>query len=112
MTSREFEKLPSDKQAEVHQAYLALMSPSNLDRTAGEPAAESRVIPRGHLVLEQKVAIGQWLIQTKASLPRGHFGPWLEKQKGLTRSMALQCAWRWPGSAKARSNPRGDYQVP
>jgi len=72
------------------QAYLAPMSPLNMDRVASEPA-EPRAVPRGHLSDEQKAVIGRCLLQAKASLPHGHFGPWLEKQEGLSRGMALQC---------------------
>lgn len=90
MTVRQFSKLPSAKQAEVHRAYLALMSPSNSHRPASEPA-ETRTVPRGHMSDDQKIIIGRRLLQTKASLPHGHFGPWLEKQEGLSRGMARQC---------------------
>ncbi|TIS85645.1 MAG: DUF3102 domain-containing protein [Mesorhizobium sp.] len=48
-------------------------------------------MPRGHLSPDQKLVIGRWLVETKASLPHGHFGPWLDKQEGLSRGMALQC---------------------
>ncbi|TPN57325.1 DUF3102 domain-containing protein [Mesorhizobium sp. B1-1-9] len=38
----------------------------------------------------QKLVIGRWLLHNKASLPHGHFGPWLEKQERLSRSIASQ----------------------
>ena len=91
MTVRQFNKLPDRLQAEVHRAYPALMSPSNVVPLADPAPAETRVIPRGHLSLEQKLAVGRWLLHHKASLPHGHFGPWLDKQKGLSRHMASQC---------------------
>ncbi|ESY62491.1 hypothetical protein X742_32850 [Mesorhizobium sp. LNHC232B00] len=91
MTVRQFNKLPADKQAEVHRAYLALMSPSNVAPLADPEPADTRAIPRGHLSDGQKLAIGRWLLHNEASLPHGHFGPWLEKQEGLSRSMASQC---------------------
>lgn len=90
MTIRQFTKLPADKQAEVHRAYLALMSPSNVPFVESEPI-EPRAIPRGHLSVDQKLIIGWRLLETKASLPRGHFGPWLQRQKSLSPSMAQQC---------------------
>jgi hypothetical protein len=89
MTTRQFMKLPAEKQGEVHKAYLALMSPANIASLADREPAEIRAIPRGHLSIEQKLAIGRWLVKTKASLPHGHFGPWLKQQKGLCRGMAL-----------------------
>jgi hypothetical protein len=47
--------------------------------------------PAGHLSIDQKLVIGRWLIRNKASLPHGHFGPWLHKQEGLSHGMASQC---------------------
>ncbi|MGY2995838.1 hypothetical protein [Mesorhizobium sp. URHB0026] len=91
MTVRQFNQLPADKQAEVHRAYLTLMSPSNVVVPADPGPADTRVIPRGHLSIDQKLAIGRWLLHIKAELPHGHFGPWLDKQEGLSRHMASQC---------------------
>ncbi|ANN59641.1 hypothetical protein A9174_24940 [Mesorhizobium loti NZP2037] len=91
MTVRQFNKLPADKQHEVHRAYLKLMSPSNVVPLADPAPAETRAIPRGHLSVDQKLAVGRWLLKVKASMPHGHFGPWIETQKGLSRSMASQC---------------------
>jgi hypothetical protein len=91
MTIRQFSKLPAGLQAEVHKAYLALMSPSNVASLADLGPADTRVIPCGHLSIDQKMAIGRWLLHHKASLPHGHFGPWLDRQQGLARSMAQQC---------------------
>ncbi|QND61458.1 DUF3102 domain-containing protein [Mesorhizobium huakuii] len=56
----------------------------------------------------QKLAIGRWLLHNKASLPHGHFGPWLDKQEGLSRSMASQCmrlatGWRHDASQAGSS---------
>lgn len=90
MTVRQFHKLPIDKQQEVHRAYLALTSPS-FGQPKPEPDPNMLVLPRGHLSRKQKLRIGQWLNAKKASLPHGHFGPWLEKQEGLSRGMSQQC---------------------
>jgi hypothetical protein len=60
-----------------------------------------QVIPRGHLSIDQKMAIGRWLLHDKASLPHGHFGPWLDKQKGLSRHMASQCTALATGGRQA-----------
>jgi DUF3102 family protein len=92
MTIRQFGKLlPAELQAEVHRAYLALMSPANVAHPADREPADTRAIPRGNLSIDQKLAIGRRLLRNKASLPRGHFGPWLDKQEGLSRGMAQQC---------------------
>ena len=90
MTTRQFMKLPDATKAELDRAYLALMSPSNVPRATAEPT-EPRAVPGGHMSVEQKLAIGRRLLEVKASLPRGHFGPWLDKQEGLSRGMASQC---------------------
>lgn len=52
---------------------------------------EPRAVPGGHMSVDQKPAIGRRLLEVKASLPRGHSGPWLDKQAGLSRGMAHQC---------------------
>lgn len=91
MTVRQFNKLPADKQHEVHRAYLKLMSPNNVVPLGDPVPAETRAIPRGHLSVDQKLAVGRWLVKVKASMPHGHFGPWIERQEGLSRSMASQC---------------------
>ncbi|BAB53740.1 msr8103 [Mesorhizobium japonicum MAFF 303099] len=67
------------------------MSPSNVVPLAEPAPADTRAIPRGHLFVDQKLAVGRWLLKVKARLPHGHFGPWIETQKGLCRSLALQC---------------------
>jgi hypothetical protein len=87
MTVRQFTKLPLDRQQAVHRAYLALMSPPE-----PEPADNDAVaLPGGHWSPELKLQVGCWLHHMKETLPRGHFGPWIEKQPGLTRKRALQC---------------------
>ncbi|WP_133116230.1 hypothetical protein [Mesorhizobium wenxiniae] len=90
MTVRQFMKLPDATKAELDRAYLMLMAPSNMERPASEPV-EPRAVPGGHLSIDQKMAIGRWLLRNKAALPHGHFGPWLDKQEGLSRGMARQC---------------------
>ncbi|MEI9403571.1 hypothetical protein [Mesorhizobium argentiipisi] len=87
MTVRQFAKLPLDRQQAVHWAYLALMAPPD-----PEPADNDVVtLPGGRWSAEIKLKVGCWLMHMKETLPRGHFGLWVEKQQGLSRSMALQC---------------------
>lgn len=87
MTVRQFAKLPLDRQQAVHRAYLALMFPPE-----PEPADNDAVaLPGGRWSTELKVRVGCWLMHMKTTLPHGHFGPWVEKQPGLSRSMAQQC---------------------
>ncbi|PSJ57392.1 hypothetical protein [Pseudaminobacter soli (ex Li et al. 2025)] len=53
-------------------------------------AAKGREMPyRRRLREEEKIALGRELIEVKASLPHGHFGPWLKKQ-GVPISSAHQ----------------------
>jgi hypothetical protein len=72
-------------------------------RIRASEAAKGRSIgPR--LSEDRKLEIGRQLLEAKASLPRGHFGPWLEKQEGLSQGMAHQCmALAKGGSQDARS---------
>jgi hypothetical protein len=99
MTVRQFAKLPLDRQQAVHRAYVELMSPPE-----PEPADNDAVaLPGGRWSTELKVRVGCWLMHMKTTLPRGHFGPWVEQQPGLSRGMALQCM----ALAKA-SAPEGD----
>ncbi|RWO51032.1 hypothetical protein [Mesorhizobium sp.] len=91
MTTRQFMKLPDAVKAELDRAYMMLMSPANLAPLADPKPVEPRAVPGGHMSDDQKLAIGRRLLAVKASLPRGHFGPWLDKQEGLSRGMASQC---------------------
>lgn len=88
MTIKQFKRLPIGKQQEVWAAYLTLTSPTNVGAStarANQPPAKFR---KGlHRTDEEKVAIGRKLIAKKASLPRGHFGPWLIEQ-GIPGSFA------------------------
>ncbi|WP_204314997.1 hypothetical protein, partial [Klebsiella pneumoniae] len=52
---------------------------------------DTLVLPSGHWSAAFKLKVGCWLMHMKATLPRGHFGPWVEKQPGLSRGMAQQC---------------------
>ncbi len=90
MTVRQFRKLPADRQEAVRRAYFELLSPS--DRAIIPAAVDDSpaVRFRSRLSESQKLQIGRLLVQAKAALPHGHFGPWVE-EKGLSRSMALQC---------------------
>ncbi|TPK42642.1 MULTISPECIES: hypothetical protein [unclassified Mesorhizobium] len=90
MTVPQFRKLPQDRQQAVWQAYLALMSPTNAggvpSSNDNEPAA-TRFRKGIHRSTGEKIAIGRRLIAVKTSLPRGHFGPWLE-EKGIPAQFA------------------------
>ncbi|CDX22148.1 conserved hypothetical protein [Mesorhizobium plurifarium] len=87
MTVRQFAKLPPDRQQAVHRAYLTLMLPPE-----PEPADNDAVaLPGGRWSTEIKLRVGCWLNHIKSTLPHGHFGPWVEKQSGLSHKMALQC---------------------
>ncbi|RWE78103.1 hypothetical protein [Mesorhizobium sp.] len=90
MTVRQFAKLPPDGQQAVHGAYLALTFPPEPQRP--EPADnDTMVLPAGHWPLAFKIKVGCRLMHMKETLPRGHFGPWVDKQPGLTSKMAQQC---------------------
>lgn len=81
MTIQQFKLLSLEKRQEVWAAYLTLTSPTNV----GTMAARENEPPAGfqkgiHRTAEEKATIGRKLLEMKASLPRGHFGPWLDQQ--------------------------------
>ncbi|PBB21126.1 hypothetical protein [Mesorhizobium sp. WSM4313] len=87
MTVHQFAKLPPDRQQAVHRAYLTLMAPPEPEPGDNDAVA----LPGGRWSTDLKIRVGCWLMHIKATLPHGHFGPWVEKQKRLSRGMALQC---------------------
>lgn len=54
-------------------------------------AAKGRRMPSRHRTKDEKIEIGRQLLAKKAALPRGHFGPWLLEQAGLSQHTAHQC---------------------
>ncbi|PRD41408.1 hypothetical protein C5748_22005 [Phyllobacterium phragmitis] len=44
-----------------------------------------------HRKIEEKIAIGRKLLEVKASLPWGHWGPWVRDKSGLSSSMVIHC---------------------
>ncbi|MER8373926.1 hypothetical protein [Mesorhizobium sp. M1406] len=86
----------------VHQghALAGMIYMLARQRQGGAPRVDQRIraseAAKGRstgarLCKDRKLAIGHQLLEAKASLPRGHFGPWLDRQEGLSRSMASQC---------------------
>lgn len=57
-------------------------------------ADKGRGVPGGHRSDREKIEIGRYLLEVKAKLPRGHFGPWLRDKSGLSDGMAHQCMRR------------------
>ncbi len=55
-------------------------------------AAKGRERPsRRHRSIDEKIAIGRRLLEVKASLPWGHWGPWVREKSGLSEQMVQQC---------------------
>lgn len=104
MTIKPFRKLPSHRRVAVWEAYKRLTSAANtsaIDRRAAvqgiqtvarvSEAAQGRETLSGrHLRQEEKIALGRQLIEAKARLPHGHFGPWLIEQ-GISSDRAHRC---------------------
>jgi hypothetical protein len=44
----------------------------------------------GHRTIEEKIEIGRKLLEMKAELPHGHFGPWL-RESGISQGLAHDC---------------------
>ena len=105
---RQFTKLPLDRQQAVHRAYLALMSPPE-----AEPADNDVVaLPSGRWSTDLKIRVACWLMHMKTTLPRGHFGPGVEKQPGLSRGMAMQCMALAKGARQSLSSTSALGQRP
>lgn len=67
-----------------HAARGRIKSANISEREKGRPA-----FSRGrHRIAEEKLALGRRLLEVKASLPRGHFGPWLRDKAGVSARTA------------------------
>ena len=89
MTVRQFQKLTEEQKRAAWEAYSRLMEPAGGD--PARPAAEQRPrIPRAWERVSEPRAIelGRELLQIKATLPHGHFGPWVDERSGITRGQA------------------------
>lgn len=89
LTVQQFKKLPQATREALWQAFRTLTSPHNVPRSSTPPEPAYR---KGqHLSAEEKVELGRKLLRMKASLPRGHFGPWVAEKSGLAKSMVHDC---------------------
>ncbi|OOO26368.1 hypothetical protein BS627_04785 [Agrobacterium salinitolerans] len=89
LSVQQFKKLPTQKQREIWDAHSRLISPaSSAPRRERSEHASNPPKPYTRLSEAQKAYYGKQLIDMKASLPRGHFGPWLREKSGLTVSQA------------------------
>ena len=70
---------------EVGRHKIGRVNASEIDK--GRPAYAA---DRRHRSVEDKAEIGRELLAKKASLPRGHFGPWLA-ESGLSIGTARAC---------------------
>jgi hypothetical protein len=91
LTTQQFKKLPAEKRELIRQAYLKITEPGACEPERPMPANTGPVFQKGrHRSIEEKTAIGAYLIRKKAELPRGHFGPWLDRA-GMPASAAQEC---------------------
>ncbi|MBZ9603950.1 DUF3102 domain-containing protein [Phyllobacterium chamaecytisi] len=94
LSYQQFRGLTPEQQEATQRAYMALTSPANIDPIEQPRDANVRTVafrPRIHRTDEEKVEIGQYLLQVKKSLPRGHFGPWVENEAGISSATARLC---------------------
>ncbi|KAB2736065.1 DUF3102 domain-containing protein [Brucella anthropi] len=88
MSLRRFKALPVELQREVAQAFQHLCSSENI-KPVERPKVDRPIFqPRIHRTDAEWSEIGRFLIQTKGSLPRGEFGPWLRDKAGLSTKAA------------------------
>lgn len=102
MSLQQFKKLPPDKQREAHSAFQAMVAPNALAPATAQREAKPSPWPRRgeHVSIEDQIELGKRLFEIKATLPRGHFIPWVEEQDGLSYQQAL----RWMKAAKLAAN--------
>jgi hypothetical protein len=98
MSLQQFKKLPQDKQREAHGAFQAMTAPNALTPATEQREAKSSQWPRRgeHVAIEDQIELGQRLLEIKATLPRGHFIPWVENEIGISYLQAQ----RWMKAAK------------
>ena len=87
MTVAQFRRLPQQAREAVRRAYLSLTAPPEPSRLQGRPEPCLRLAKGVHRTDEEKAAIGRYLLEVKAGLPRGHFGPWLDDHN-VSKSLA------------------------
>ena len=89
MTIRQFKRLPVEKQREAIQAYYKLTEPPIPEV---RPEDARRRIPRKNerVPEERMIELGRELLEIKAKLPRGHFGPWIEEKSGISYCAAMR----------------------
>jgi len=87
MTIRQFKRLSIEKQQEAIAAYYKLTEPPI---PAVRPEDAHRRIPRKNerVPEERMIELGRELLEIKAKLPKGHFGPWIEDKSGISYSAA------------------------
>ncbi|MND42825.1 hypothetical protein D3C80_336080 [compost metagenome] len=89
LSVQQFKKLPTQKQREIWDAHSRLISPPAVaPRRERDSQAPHPPTPYTRLSEAEKAHYGRELLNMKASLPRGHFGPWLREKSGLTVSQA------------------------
>ncbi len=89
MTVRQFKRLSPELQEAVRQAYHRLTSPAAMVPEREARPTGPRLPRKGeHVSEERQIEIGRRLIEMKKQLPRGHFGPWIEKESGISYNAA------------------------
>lgn len=88
MTYQQYRRLSPEQQKAAQEALNGLLRPPAPERQDERPSWLPR--PWGRIPEEQQVTIGRKLLQVKAELPHGHFGPWIDEKSGITRNQAAR----------------------
>lgn len=90
MTLQQYKKLSEDQRHAAWAAYCRLTSPEAMLPERPNTGPRSKALPQRweRISDEEKRSIGRKLLAIKSELPRGHFGPWLRDESGLTFSQA------------------------
>jgi hypothetical protein len=77
----------------------AKASRGKVDRANDSEVEKGRPLFRkgAHPTAEERISIGKRLLEAKATLPHGHFGPWLCEKSGL----GYDAARRYMAAARA-----------
>ncbi|WP_133123837.1 DUF3102 domain-containing protein, partial [Phyllobacterium zundukense] len=59
-----------------------------INKSFGQSSARLACIRAEHLLSDQQVEAGNRLLEMKRTFTRGHFGPWLAKDSGISQGTA------------------------
>lgn len=83
---------------------MALTAPATPSMPHGHQERRLRLTKGVHRTDEEKAEIGRYLIEVKADLPRGHFGPWL-RDHDISTTLAREAMRQARASSRGQREP-------